>query len=438
MKIENIIIKNFKNVSQIEVSFDSNITYLVGRNGSGKSSIIDALLVAFKGKNALPKSNRWQMIKNGSEKSVIIAKLTDQDNEIKITRKITDKNVYLEIESSDGKKLGQDFLNEIFNDFTISPKAFAKKSPQEQALLLGIDTSEFDGKIKKIYDERTLVGREKSKLQGAVDNYGNIVKVEEVKLTDLFQEKDEIRAYNEEQEKAKEFKQGLEKLIDENLKDITNENSEIKKLEQKIKECKERQKESEQRIQTYNKEIEENIKILPLKSFDEIDKKIEDAESTNQKAKVYEQYKKDNDALQEKTKEYTHLTNNIKQIETAKKEYVKDSKLPFSDMTIDEEGGLKIKNKPFNDNFFSTGEIWKIAVQLLIAMDPKLKIVFVNEANLLDEENLEIIKGLTDKGYHFVFELVGSKKVDGNCILLKESEVVESIEEEPTAEEAML
>ncbi len=46
MKVRNITIKNFKGIEEKKYHFDPNFTVLIGDNGSGKSSILDALSIA--------------------------------------------------------------------------------------------------------------------------------------------------------------------------------------------------------------------------------------------------------------------------------------------------------------------------------------------------------------------------------------------------------
>jgi len=43
MKIKNLMLKNFAKVSEISVSFDENITYLIGTNEAEKTQMIKAI-----------------------------------------------------------------------------------------------------------------------------------------------------------------------------------------------------------------------------------------------------------------------------------------------------------------------------------------------------------------------------------------------------------
>jgi recombinational DNA repair ATPase RecF len=50
MKVKSIELNNFANYNKVSVSFDDNVTYLIGKNGSGKSTIgITAIWFMFQG-----------------------------------------------------------------------------------------------------------------------------------------------------------------------------------------------------------------------------------------------------------------------------------------------------------------------------------------------------------------------------------------------------
>ena len=59
MKIKQIMLKNFANVNQVEINLKDDVTYLVGVNGAGKTTVgLNAIWfilegLALKGKNVL-------------------------------------------------------------------------------------------------------------------------------------------------------------------------------------------------------------------------------------------------------------------------------------------------------------------------------------------------------------------------------------------------
>ena len=48
MKLKKVIIKNYKNLKDVEINFpDSNIIAFIGNNGSGKSNILENIAHTF-------------------------------------------------------------------------------------------------------------------------------------------------------------------------------------------------------------------------------------------------------------------------------------------------------------------------------------------------------------------------------------------------------
>ena len=202
MKIKTLLLKNFAKVSEISVNFDKNITYLIGENASGKTTVgLNGVWFVFKGlaqKGEGLIAERFRFI--GPHSKSAKAELTVYDEkegfEAKISRKLLKNKTELKIEASDGRQLDQAWLDSIFNAFLIDPVGFSRMSGKAQALAFGADTFTFDEKKKEIYQERLLIGRDVERLQGVVDTARNPEKVEAVDVAELMAELEKIIGIN--------------------------------------------------------------------------------------------------------------------------------------------------------------------------------------------------------------------------------------------------
>src|SRR6185437_221455 len=188
MKIKDITLSNFSKYDQVNVSFDDNITYLIGKNGSGKSTLgITAIWFMFcgiaekaSGGNSPLIGERFRFI--GPKAATARGEMTLVDEktmaEIKVHRKLTKTGTEVAFEGPEGLTLDQKWLTDLFNVFLISPKMFCQLSPKEQANALGIDTSKFDAEIGALKLEHTAIGRE-------IKAFGDLQPLEEVQEVDV-------------------------------------------------------------------------------------------------------------------------------------------------------------------------------------------------------------------------------------------------------------
>ena len=130
MKIKDVMYKNFANISEISVSFDENITYLIGTNGAGKTTVgLNGIWFIIKGlaqKGDGLIAERFRFIGPGGKSAQGTLTIQDYDKEIeiKITRKLLKNKTELKIEASDGRQLDQAWLDSIFNSFLIGILCF--------------------------------------------------------------------------------------------------------------------------------------------------------------------------------------------------------------------------------------------------------------------------------------------------------------------------
>lgn len=463
MKVKSIELNNFANYNKVSVSFDDNVTYLIGKNGSGKSTIgITAIWFMFCG--IAEKSSggttpligeRFRFIGPNGKTANGEMILHDEKNgvDIKVIRKLTKTGTDLSFEAPEGMELGQQWLTDLFNIFLIAPKKFTELSPKEQAKALGIDTKQFDQRIaelKKEYTETNAVYRSFGELP-------EVEKVDKVDVAALQAQKETIRlklneAYLENKKANEATRKAWEEECD-NLKDEVIVFNDCQLLrDENIKEANllfERLHDLGYDGTDVVAWINTLPKPEPAKTFrapDEpayiqelpddselkaIDQQIIDANKTNQDALLYEQW------IEKKTKKGIYETalksNKERQSATEAKrlEYIKSFKFPFSNLTVGEDGELLLNGKPIKQEYFSTGELLKIIPVLISTTQPELKYVFLQDFNLMDDEKQKEIEDfLTGKGFQLVVEIVGKSKIaDKNCILLRDNVVVENYEE---------
>lgn len=462
MKVKSIELNNFANYNKVAVSFDDNVTYLIGKNGSGKSTIgITAIWFMFQGiaekssgGNSPLIGERFRFIgpngKSASGEMILHDEKTGVD--IKVIRKLTKSGTDLSFEAPDGVELDQSWLTDLFNIFLIAPKKFTELSSKEQAKALGIDTKVFDEEIARLKKQFT-------EINAVYRSFGDLPEVEQVERVDvseLQKKKDEIRLKLNEQylankkvneERKADYLKERESVINEVNEFNEQQEINVKKyvscrdawyvlknagcrdygVEAWLEELKQEVKKPKDAIEHFPKEpayIEELPDDSELKA---IDAQIMAAVETNNKALLYKQYLEKKE--QKEAKEAELQANKDKQAATEadRLEYIKAFKFPFSNLTIGEDGELLLNGKPIKQEYFSTGELLKIIPVLISTTQPELKYVFLQDFNLMDDEKQkETEEFLTSKGFQLVVEVVGKSKVaDKNCILLRDNVVVD-------------
>ena len=465
MKIKQIMLKNFADVNQIEINLSDSVTYLIGVNGAGKTTaglnaiwfVLEGL--ALKGKNVLH-GERFRFIGKHGRSAIGQLILHDEveNIDITITRKLLKNKTELKIIASDGRQFPDNFIDDIFNLFSINPIGFSKLSAQEQSTALGIDTSEFNKSKKIAYDERTELGRDVKRLLGAWEELGIIKIIEPVDLKKLLAAKTKIETANTKIiEKARTKRDKLVKdAISHNQEQdkkqtaMTAATHEIEKTEKEISTLRaniDRLKTQLDRETAIHSTLIEERSELPTpddkKSIDisidtpviagtvELTEQIESAEETNKQAALYQQSLDAQSKHEAAQKLHEAKQSEMDKIESDRIEYVKSCNIPFSNITIDDAGGVLINDRPFSETYFSKGEILRIGIKLAAASDPKLKYIFVPDSQCIDKDNREkLFAELVEAGFQVVAEYVDTEKQkDHGSILLKESKVVESYDE---------
>ncbi len=189
MRIIELKSSNIKRLKAVELTFDENknLVIISGRNGQGKTSVLDSIWYALGGTKIAPE----KPIREGQEEAKIELNLGDY----KVVRTYTEKGSYLKVENNEGAKYSnpQDLLNKIVGQLSFDPLESARMEAKKQVATLvnltGLDFSEFNEQQKKLTEERQFAGRELKAIGEfeleAIASAEATAKKPEINITDL-------------------------------------------------------------------------------------------------------------------------------------------------------------------------------------------------------------------------------------------------------------
>jgi hypothetical protein len=164
MHIVEIRLKNWRRISAANIRPDGALVSVTGKNDQGKTSVLSAIWAVMLGKAATPA----HPIHAGEEEAVITCDL----GEYKITRTYTrvegrDYTMTLKITEKDGtpvRRKQQEVLDSLIGAIAFDPLAFARMKPKDQfdmmkGLVPGYDWAAKESERKQLYEDRTALAR---------------------------------------------------------------------------------------------------------------------------------------------------------------------------------------------------------------------------------------------------------------------------------------
>lgn len=383
MKIIKLKVENIKGIKAVELNPQEGLVVLSGRNGQGKTSILDSISYALGGERMIPS----EPIRQGEDRGEVTVEM----DKYTVRRIFTKSGSRLEVTSKDNAvyKNPQQLLDSIMGELSFDPLEFSrldgKKQKQKLLELIGVNTDEYDKKKEELSNERLIVGREGKKIKGYFDS----LPVPKVKSTD---------------EKINVFE------LSQKISEIKESNRNIDTLTNSVEQLKARIAEIENNLKLANEALINTLSQLDKAGSKidtvELEIKLQQAESINNaivSAGRYEEAKKE---VEEKRTEYENLTTQIEQVEKDKNEALQKSKMPVSDLGVS-DSAVTYKNIPFDQ--LSAAEQLKVSMAIAMASNPNVRVILVRDASLLDEANMAVIKEMaTDKDFQIWMEVVDS------------------------------
>ncbi len=369
IKINKLEIENVKRVKAVSLEPTQNgLTVIGGRNGQGKTSILDSIAWALGG-------NKYKPSQPHREGSVLPPNLQiSLSNGLEIKR--DGKNSDLKVIDPSGQKAGQKLLDSFVEEFALNLPKFMESSNADKARTLlqiigvGDKLAEFEKKEQELYNERLVIGRvaDQKKKFAAEMTYFQEAPKELISVSELIQEQQAILAKNAENERLRGQRDSLKQRQ-------AHLDSEIARLiEEKAK--------VDQQLEIAEKDALD----LHDESTEQLEYSISNTEEINRKVRAnLDKEKAEQDAQIEKEK-YENLSAQIDRIRLDKNQLLEDADLPLPGLSV-AEGELLYKGQRWDN--MSGAEQLKVSTAIVRKLNPECGFILIDKLEQMDLDTLK-------------------------------------------------
>lgn len=354
---------------------DNGLTIIGGRNGQGKTSVLDAIAWTLGGDKFKPSNPQ----REGS--MVPPAMKITLDNGITVER--SGKNSALKVTDESGKKGGQALLNSFLSTFALDLPKFMESTPKEKANVLlqiigvGDKLAEYDNEESKLYNRRTEIGRiaeQKAKYAAEMVQHPE-APAEPVSVSDLIRRQQDILARNGENQR----KRANAKALMENAAALK---ARAEQLERELKEVKEKYLLAQQDADIALKTAKE----LTDESTAELENSIRNAEAIN--AMVTDNLNKARAVKEadEYKAEYDSLTASIENVRAERRALLDGADMPLPELSVD-NGELTYNGQKWD--CMSGSEQLKAAAAIVRRLNPECGFVLIDKLEQMDRQTLD-------------------------------------------------
>lgn len=386
MKIIGLKAENIKRLVAVDIEPKSNVVKITGRNGQGKTSVLDSIWWALGGAKDIQKSP----IRNGADAGFVRLDL----GEMIVTRSFKhDKDgevtTSLSVVNKDGVKFPspQAMIDKLLGEFCFDPLAFARAETKEQfnrlrKLIPDVDFDKIDQDNKRDFEQRTEVNRQAKQLRAAADQITTTVKHTDTPIDQsaLMTELSRANAHNESITLRANNRNAMAREMANKLAQADALMAEAKQIEAKLLAA---------------GELPQPIDTQAIQA------KVIESTSINRGIELAREKQRTIEQAEKLEKLSAEITKRMDDRNADKKAKISAAKMPVSGLSLD-NGEVYLNGVPFNQA--SDAEQLRASVAIAMSFNPKIRIIRVRDGSLLDETSQKIIEEMADKNDYQIWE----------------------------------
>ena len=375
VKINSLELENVKRIKAVKLEPSPNgLTVIGGKNGQGKTSVLDSIAWALGGDRYRPSAAQ-------RDGSVIPPTLhITLSNGLVVERK--GKNADLKVIDPNGRKSGQQLLNEFISQLALDLPRFMEANNKDKANILlqiigvGDKLFELERREKELYNQRHAVGQiadQKRKFAAEMVFYPD-APAELVSASELIRQQQDILARNAENQRKRENMRSIETKAESLQSDIDRLRAELQRLESQLT--------------TALADLEiarKDALFLQDESTAELEKNIAEIDEINVKVRANLDKEKAEDDTKEYTAQYNVLTAQLDDVREEKLALLNDAELPLPGLSV-EDGELTYNGHKWDS--VSGSDQLKIATAIARKINPQCGFVLVDKLEQMDIDTL--------------------------------------------------
>lgn len=377
IKINALQVENVKRVKAVALEPSANgLTVIGGKNGQGKTSVLDAIAWALGGDRYRPSNAE----REGSTLPPHIK--LELSNGLTVER--SGKNSALKVVDTTGNRSGQQLLNEFVEQLAIDLPRFLQASNREKADTLlqvigvGDQVRSLEVKEKEVYNRRRMIGQEADRKRKYADELPHYPAApnEPVSASQLIRQQQDILARNGENQRKRMRANQIEHEYGRTAAHVSLLRSQLADAEKQL-----------QQLEADLAIAQKDALDLQDESTDEIERSLQEIEQINIQVRANcDREKAEQDAAYY-AQQYQDLTKAMEEIRHDKYALLDSAKLPLPGLSV-EDGELTYNGKKWD--CMSGADQLIAATAIVRAINPKCGFVLLDKLEQLDADQLHM------------------------------------------------